>query len=219
MKDAHPILGIVLFALLFLQAPFGYMHHLGYKRVGGRTFWSYLHLWIGRVAITFGMVNGALGFKLSNNTNLGLLVYAIIAAIIWIVYVLSVIIGERRRARARATMKPDAEDMVQQHQSPNFPGPPPAVPTTMGNIRMDSARRSSSGRRLSGAEDISPEQSTNDRSPRISRNRTLSGSRRSRRISAVSEELAGEIAQRESFPPGYSVPPPPEGFYGRASHH
>lgn len=232
MKDKHPIIGIILFALLFFQAPFGYLHHLGYKRVSGRTIWSYFHLWIGRITITLGIINGILGFRLSNNTKLGLIIYACIAAIIWILYVLTIFLGERRRARARALAKTesgDREAMVQQAlPSTSGPAPPvlPAIPSAGGitvNSARDAQRRGSNARRLSDARDISPiERSMTDWSPRLSRHLTNGsrGERRSsHRVSAVSLEWANERAQQDAYPPGYSVPVPPEGFYGRSSRY
>lgn len=41
----HPIIGIVLFVVLFIQPILGYVHHLQFKKQGRRTLWSYGHLW------------------------------------------------------------------------------------------------------------------------------------------------------------------------------
>lgn len=40
----HPIIGIVLFVVLFIQPVLGLLHHFRFKKVGRRTFWSYGHL-------------------------------------------------------------------------------------------------------------------------------------------------------------------------------
>jgi hypothetical protein len=102
LQNKHPIIGLFLFALLLFQAPAGWMHHVGYKKYGGRTFWSHIHLWIGRVAITLGIINAGFGFILSGTKGSGPIAYAVVAAIIWVAYVLAVLYGERQRSRRLA---------------------------------------------------------------------------------------------------------------------
>lgn len=102
LQNQHPIIGLFLFALLLFQAPVGWIHHVGYKKYGRRTFWSYIHLWIGRVAITLGIINAGFGFILSGTTGSGPIAYAVVAAIIWVAYVLAVLYGERQRSRRLA---------------------------------------------------------------------------------------------------------------------
>jgi len=76
------------------------MHHSAFKRVGGRTGWSHGHIWLGRIIITLGIINGGLGFLLAQNTNVGPIVYAVVAGLFYIAYLIAVVIGERRRAKA-----------------------------------------------------------------------------------------------------------------------
>jgi len=85
--------------VIFLQGPLGYIHHVAYKKYQRRTFTSHLHLWIGRLVIPLGMVNCALGLKFSSQSALKIIVYCIIAAIIFVVYIGVVFMGERRRTR------------------------------------------------------------------------------------------------------------------------
>lgn len=61
INSAHPIIGIALFMILLGQPIFGWLHHRLFKKYGHRTFWSYMHLWHGRVAVVLGMINGGLG--------------------------------------------------------------------------------------------------------------------------------------------------------------
>lgn len=103
----HPIIGLLLFALLFFQPIMGYIHHLRYKKLQRRTVWSYGHLWLGRIAITLGMINGGLGLLLAYDAPLGfapskgqVIAYGVIAALMWLLYVTAAIVGERRRASA-----------------------------------------------------------------------------------------------------------------------
>ncbi|KAJ8116142.1 hypothetical protein OPT61_g2376 [Boeremia exigua] len=107
LDSYHPIIGLVLFALLFFQPIMGYIHHLRYKQYQRRTIWSYGHLWLGRVAITLGMINGGLGLLLAYDAPLGfapnqgqVIAYGIVAAIMWLLYAIAAIVGERRRAIA-----------------------------------------------------------------------------------------------------------------------
>ena len=108
----HPIIGILLFVLLFLQPIFGIFHHSGYNKYHRRTLWSYGHLWNGRIVITLGMINGGLGLMLANNTKIGVIAYGVIAAVVWLIYVAAIIIGERRKAREIRELPPKYEDAM-----------------------------------------------------------------------------------------------------------
>ncbi|KAK7559724.1 integral membrane protein [Phyllosticta citricarpa] len=100
MKEYHPIIGVVLFVLLFFQPIFGWLHHVLFKKYGGRTFWSHLHLWLGRILITLGVINGGLGLKLAGNTQKKYTVtYGVIAGIIWVVYMIAAVYGEVKRMK------------------------------------------------------------------------------------------------------------------------
>jgi hypothetical protein len=56
----------VLFILIFFQPILGYMHHRLFKKYKRRTFWSHAHIWLGRIIITLGIINGGLGLDLAN---------------------------------------------------------------------------------------------------------------------------------------------------------
>lgn len=112
MNNSHPIIGIVLFVVLFLQPILGFVHHKMFKKYGTRTAWSYGHLWIGRAAITLGIINGGLGLRLAGNSHSGEIAYAVIAAIMWLAYVVSIVIGEQRRRRARKNSPPSYNKSV-----------------------------------------------------------------------------------------------------------
>lgn len=102
---AHVIIGIVLFVLLFLQPLSGWLHHRGFIKYGRRGGWSYAHLWLGRGIITLGIVNGGLGLQLAERTRFfapprsAIVAYSVVAGIVWLVYVLAAVVGERRRSR------------------------------------------------------------------------------------------------------------------------
>ncbi|KAI9659066.1 MAG: hypothetical protein M1821_002026 [Bathelium mastoideum] len=97
----HPIIGIILFVLLFFQPLLGIAHHRFFKILGRRTLWSHAHLWLGRIVITLGMINGGLGLRLAANASRGQeAAYGMVAGLVWTVYVASIVIGEVRRERA-----------------------------------------------------------------------------------------------------------------------
>lgn len=56
-------------------------------------------MWLGRIIITLGIINGGLGFLLADNTRSGAIAYGVIAAIVWLAYVVAAVIGERKRSR------------------------------------------------------------------------------------------------------------------------
>lgn len=111
LSNYHPVIGIVLFVVIFFQPIFGFLHHNLFKQYNGRTFWSYIHIWLGRIIITLGIINGGLGFMLANTlgngSHSGMIAYAVIAAIVWLIYVLATVLGEgRRRMRRDADAPP-----------------------------------------------------------------------------------------------------------------
>lgn len=95
----HPIIGLVILVVLILQPFFGYIHHNKYKRLLRRQFWSYLHIFNGRIAITVGIINGGLGLNLANASAYHKRVYIIVAAVMWGLWMGIAIISEIVRAR------------------------------------------------------------------------------------------------------------------------
>lgn len=133
LHAAHPILGIVVFALLAFQPLLGFVHHVAFKKHARRTVWSYAHLWLGRVAITLGIVNGGLGLQLSQKTRIfapsqGAIVgYAVVAGVMWVLYVASAIWGERKRRRQAAErVQAGPPPKYETHGSDSEGGRPPA---------------------------------------------------------------------------------------------
>ncbi|KAI0538110.1 hypothetical protein GGR58DRAFT_319468 [Xylaria digitata] len=100
-KNAHPIIGIVLLVVLFFQPIFGIVHHSRFKVLRRRTWVSHIHLWTGRLGITLGIINGGLGFALAGTTGTPVVVYAVVSGVIWILWVLTALRGEYRRARTQ----------------------------------------------------------------------------------------------------------------------
>lgn len=104
LDQYHPIIGIVVFALLFFQPILGFLHHAMFKKYQSRTFWSYAHLWLGRLVITLGIINGGLGFKLADDpkNRSAMIAYSVIAGVVWLAWVAATVVGERKRKRSMA---------------------------------------------------------------------------------------------------------------------
>ncbi|KAK5707945.1 hypothetical protein LTR97_000484 [Elasticomyces elasticus] len=97
LNEAHPIIGLVLFVVLFFQPIFGWMHHRLFKKHGGRTAWSYAHLTVGRGAIVLGMINGGLGLQLAYANSSAKIAYGVVAGVVSATYLASIIFGEVKR--------------------------------------------------------------------------------------------------------------------------
>ncbi|KAF2428785.1 CBD9-like protein [Tothia fuscella] len=112
INDAHPIIGIILFLALFLQPILGWLHHSNFKKFQQRTGFSYAHIWLGRIVIALGIINGGLGFRLAANTAWGPIVYGVVAGIVFLIYVVAIFIGERRRKRNAIAGPPKYDDAM-----------------------------------------------------------------------------------------------------------
>ncbi|KAH7389759.1 hypothetical protein BKA66DRAFT_400083, partial [Pyrenochaeta sp. MPI-SDFR-AT-0127] len=106
LDSYHPVIGIIVFVLLFFQPILGFVHHLKFKKYRRRTFWSYGHIWLGRIAITLGIINGGLGLLLASDAPAvtgfrpsrgQIIAYGVIAGVMWFLWVAAAVIGERRR--------------------------------------------------------------------------------------------------------------------------
>lgn len=129
LDEYHPVIGIVVFILLFFQPILGCMHHVLFKKYQTRTFWSYAHLWLGRIVITLGIINGGLGFKLADTMGMGsksgMIAYSVVAALMWSAWAIASIIGERRRKTAARNAPPKYTDSppVETRQRADIPHP------------------------------------------------------------------------------------------------
>ncbi|KAH7048254.1 hypothetical protein B0J12DRAFT_711210 [Macrophomina phaseolina] len=98
LKDYHLIIGILVSVHLFFQPILGLVHHVFFKKFGRRTFWSYAHLWLGRIIITLGIINGGLGLLLTDNAGDSVYIaYGTIASLIWLAYAAAALYGKLKR--------------------------------------------------------------------------------------------------------------------------
>jgi hypothetical protein len=101
LDSYHPIIGILVLVAIFFQPILGFLHHLMFKKYQRRTVWSYGHIWLGRIAVTLGIINGGLGLNLADGMGMssksGIIAYGVIAGIMWLAWVVASVIGERRK--------------------------------------------------------------------------------------------------------------------------
>jgi hypothetical protein len=103
--------------MIFFMPILGQLHHRNFKKYQRRTGVSYAHLWTGRLIIPLGIINGGLGFMFADNTVYGPIVYGVVAGIFFVIYVVAVVIGERRRAKNQRNAPPKYDDVLMENQS------------------------------------------------------------------------------------------------------
>ncbi|KAI9728470.1 MAG: hypothetical protein M1828_003872 [Chrysothrix sp. TS-e1954] len=68
--QAHQIIGIIaVSASILFQPALGWYHHIRYKKIGRRTIFSHVHMWIGRLTPLLGIINIILGCLLSGHVR------------------------------------------------------------------------------------------------------------------------------------------------------
>lgn len=96
----HPIIGLVVLVCLLFQPVLGIIHHVRFKKLRRRQFWSYLHLFNGRVFITLGIINGGLGLWMARAPTTLTTAYIAVATVMWSLWMLAALWDEVRRWRA-----------------------------------------------------------------------------------------------------------------------
>ncbi|KAI1467796.1 putative iron reductase domain protein [Daldinia caldariorum] len=65
VNSAHQVIGILIFIFIFAQFTLGFLHHRTFKKTQQTTKMAPIHVWMGRVIIVMGVINGFLGFPLA----------------------------------------------------------------------------------------------------------------------------------------------------------
>jgi H+/Cl- antiporter ClcA len=122
-KDPHGPLGIAILAMGFIEPVLGWVHHKIFKsrmaalkasqdsKAPGRTAPGHVHLWMGRLLIVLGIINGGLGIRLTarvgyqhkNITRNASIGYGVGTGVMFLLYAISVIIFEIRKAGAQTS--------------------------------------------------------------------------------------------------------------------
>ena len=102
----HPVIGLIVIGLLAFQPILGLVHHYMFRTYDRKTFWTASHVWVGRLVITLGIINGGLGMRLSKLERPSEIAYGVLAGTVWVVW-LGVILwstfSPSRTTRARDT--------------------------------------------------------------------------------------------------------------------
>ncbi|RMZ04903.1 hypothetical protein D0860_06153 [Hortaea werneckii] len=98
--DAHVVIGLLLFASIWVLALGGLLHHLSFRKYRRPTFIGTAHAWSARTIITLAIINGGLGLALAGGHGVGAYAaYGIVTGVIWICWVGFTIISMRRESR------------------------------------------------------------------------------------------------------------------------
>ncbi|KAI7226156.1 hypothetical protein KC330_g8920 [Hortaea werneckii] len=100
LDEAHVVIGLLLFAALWLLAIGGLLQHLYFRKYHQRTLIGVAHAWSARTMITLAIINGGLGLSLAGGHGAGTYAaYGVVTAAIWICWVGFTIISMRREGR------------------------------------------------------------------------------------------------------------------------
>ncbi|KAL4818566.1 hypothetical protein BDW67DRAFT_156826 [Aspergillus spinulosporus] len=86
-NNGHTILGTVIVVFIFIQPFIGFWHHHQYKKTQKAGKRTYVHIWIGRIFLLLGLINGGTGLKLADNTTGGIIAYAVVGGIFGVAYI------------------------------------------------------------------------------------------------------------------------------------
>ena len=101
LHETHSIAGLLLLAVLFSMPILGIMHHRIYKKMQRRTGWSYAHIFVGRVTVLLGLLNGGSGLRLAKASRGSMIAYGVLAGLIGSVYLGVALFGEVKRVKQR----------------------------------------------------------------------------------------------------------------------
>ncbi|KAI7498548.1 hypothetical protein KC367_g4963 [Hortaea werneckii] len=85
-NSGHQVLGLIIFATIFIQLGLGIIHHLIYRRTKQPTIISKIHLVLGPLLILLALINGGLGFNLAENHHDNI-PYGIVVAVVAIIFI------------------------------------------------------------------------------------------------------------------------------------
>lgn len=101
LLEPHAVIGMLLLGLLFFMPVMGVVHHKLYNSVAMRTWWSYGHIFTGRIGIFLGMINGGLGLRLADADRSVTVAYGVLAGLVGATYFAAIVYGELQRMAQR----------------------------------------------------------------------------------------------------------------------
>ncbi|OTB02503.1 hypothetical protein M426DRAFT_322595 [Hypoxylon sp. CI-4A] len=104
-RSTHTILGTAVVCLMAIQPVLGMAHHRYFVRNQTRGSVSHGHIWYGRALMILGILNGGLGLELAEAPLKWVVVYSVLAGIIFVIYMAVAVFGELRRRGRRLGRK------------------------------------------------------------------------------------------------------------------
>ncbi|KAE8144704.1 hypothetical protein BDV25DRAFT_166223 [Aspergillus avenaceus] len=106
LGESHPIIGIIVVALLVIYQPImGILQHRYFRRTCQKSVFAHTHRWLGRSMIILGIINGGLGFRLArigkSGTQGAAIAYSIIAGVMVLTYLGVHLLGAVSQRRSR----------------------------------------------------------------------------------------------------------------------
>ncbi|KAA8569552.1 hypothetical protein EYC84_001170 [Monilinia fructicola] len=95
-KSGHQIIGVIVVIAMLSQWVLGFLHHRLYKQTSTTTKFAPIHVWLGRVVIPAGIINGFIGFPLALNPKLN---WALLACTLLVIIIFTPLLfwGWKRR--------------------------------------------------------------------------------------------------------------------------
>jgi hypothetical protein len=86
LDSAHAIIGLILFASIWLIAFGGMLQHMAFRKYKRRTIIGHVHMWAARAMITLAFVNGGLGLALAGSGTGEKAAYGVVGALVWLAW-------------------------------------------------------------------------------------------------------------------------------------
>ncbi|KXJ90839.1 hypothetical protein Micbo1qcDRAFT_163485 [Microdochium bolleyi] len=80
-NSAHQVVGLIIFIFVFGQFTLGVLHHRNFKKTQQKTKLAPIHVWLGRLILVLGVINGFLGFTLSQAVFYNYILLGLVLAI------------------------------------------------------------------------------------------------------------------------------------------
>ncbi|KAI0811480.1 hypothetical protein GGR55DRAFT_643299 [Xylaria sp. FL0064] len=104
----HQIIGIIVFIFVIAQLVLGILHHRIYKKTQQPTKLAPIHVWLGRLVILLGIINGFTGFPLALSPTYD---YALLGVVSFVlpVFLLTLAAGKIFKKIMRRAKQPELE--------------------------------------------------------------------------------------------------------------
>ncbi|KHO00067.1 uncharacterized protein MAM_01990 [Metarhizium album ARSEF 1941] len=96
-QDAHTQIGLVVSILMTIQPVLGWLHHERFLKHRRRGPVSHVHIWLGRVVMLFGIIDGGIGLQSAGASSRFITTYSVVAALVSVMYLVGVTFGRVKK--------------------------------------------------------------------------------------------------------------------------